>query len=85
MTLRLAMTFILAAASPGWLHAQGISTHRDAAGNIPRDRGSVTQGAPRPMTNNAVQTVQAPTYLLIRRPHTLSIPFHRVRSGSGLR
>jgi hypothetical protein len=77
---------ILVATSLGLTHAQGISTRRDAAGNIPRDNGIASQNAPRPMTNNASRTVQGPTYVSIGRTRPISIPIRRaaVRSG-GLR
>jgi hypothetical protein len=77
---------ILVATSLGLTHAQGISTRRDAAGNIPRDNGIASQNAPRPMTNNAVRTIQAPSYVSIGRLRPVSIPVRRTAiRGGGLR
>jgi hypothetical protein len=61
----------------GSAHAQGMSMHRDAAGNLPRDNGIAAQNAPRPMTNNAIRTSAAPTYFVVGRLRPSSIHIRR--------
>jgi hypothetical protein len=67
----------------GAAHAQGISMHRDAAGNLPRDNGIAAQNAPRPMTNNATRTSPAPTYFGIGRLRSTSIHIRRTGRIAG--
>jgi hypothetical protein len=83
---RSSFALILLASSLGFTRAQGISTRRDAAGNIPRDSGIAAQSVYPPMTNNAVRTVQSPSYVTIGRLRPVSIPIRPVAGRSeGLR